>query len=166
MLAEIEAKLTSQTVVWQFRLSKAGRLLRGLEASTVCVIAKRHDQEAKPKNASCGDGRARQDLKSGGREGRAAHEVHGPSTRRILLIRMLLRKPRASLADPAGGFYRHRPMSGWAAPVRPPLPLGRFCLGHMSCNRIHQRRRQAIIGLEPEFLQARANPVHLIRLDA
>src|ERR1700712_1162647 len=42
------------------------------------------------------------------------------------------------------------------------------CLGfrHVGGNRIHQRRRQAVVGIKPEFFQTRPDPVHLGRLDA
>src|ERR1700730_16304876 len=36
----------------------------------------------------------------------------------------------------------------------------------MSGDRIHQRRRQAVIGLKPEFLEARSDPRQLRRIDA
>src|SRR5437016_3974629 len=36
----------------------------------------------------------------------------------------------------------------------------------MGCDRIHQRRRQAVIGLKPEFLETRPDPAHLGGTDA
>src|SRR6266700_3721706 len=37
---------------------------------------------------------------------------------------------------------------------------------HVGGDRIHQRRRQAIIGLEPKLLEARPDTRHLVMLDA
>lgn len=39
-----------------------------------------------------------------------------------------------------------------------------FC--HMSCDRIHQSWRQAIIGLKTEFLETGSDLIHFLRFDA
>ena len=39
-----------------------------------------------------------------------------------------------------------------------------FC--HMGCDRIHQWWRQAIIGLETEFLETGSDLIHFLRFDA
>src|SRR6202022_3435356 len=41
------------------------------------------------------------------------------------------------------------------------LGSGRFRFRHMGSDRIHQRRRQTIIGLKPKLTKARPDPVHL-----
>src|SRR5712672_4021126 len=43
---------------------------------------------------------------------------------------------------------------------------GSFGFRHMGGDRIHQGWRQAIIGLESEFLETRTDPRHLVRFDA
>ena len=43
---------------------------------------------------------------------------------------------------------------------------GGFGFRHVGRDRVHQRRRQAVIGLEPDFLQPRADAGHLLRLHA
>src|SRR6266851_2702066 len=68
---------------------------------------------------------------------------------------------------------RHWPSSADPAAVAAPPPpaavpaSGRLLrLRHMSRNGVHQWRRQAIIGLESEFLQTPPYAVHLFRLHA
>src|SRR6266550_2426289 len=65
---------------------------------------------------------------------------------------------RTPFADPAGG--------GCTTTGGGPAS-GRFLrFRHMGRNGVHQWRRQAIIGLESEFLQTPAYAVHLFRLHA
>lgn len=121
-----------QKFVWQFRLSKAGRPLCALAISNqVASDGHRREDSASSeqriekvarKNASRGGGRARQDLKSGGRDVGAAHGFHGQEPQAVdpthFFARMLLREPRASLADPAGGNHCHQQMpdeDAWSA---------------------------------------------------
>src|SRR5579871_531100 len=116
--------------------------------------------------------RARQDLKSGGREVGAAPGApfgnpvrpqmgtSGPSTRRIYCPGCCSEsRVRRSRILPAATMPPADSGSGWSR-------SGRLGLGHMGRDRIHQRRRQAVIGLEPEFLQTGADAVHLLGLDA
>jgi hypothetical protein len=96
--------------VWQFRLSKAGRTLCALEISRAPLASAR--TQRKKSLARRRPGEARPQVR-GERRWRGSwipHGNHRPSTRRSYFSRMLLREPRASLADPAGGDCCHRPM--------------------------------------------------------
>jgi hypothetical protein len=164
MLAEIEVKLTSQTLVWQFRLSKSGPALRAPEISRASIASCDVTKSSNAKRCLAGRGRARQDFSQGERRSRGPTESmdwnHGTSTRRIYLLGCFSEsRVRRSRILPVAAIATGR--------CRISLPLlGCFGLRHMGCNRIHQRRRQAIIGLEPEIPQACAYPVHLLGLDA
>src|SRR5205823_14975724 len=41
-----------------------------------------------------------------------------------------------------------------------------LCLGRMGCDEVHQRRREAVVGLKTELLQPRAHGTHLLGLGA
>jgi len=117
------SKKTSQKLVWQFRLSKAGRALPAFE---ICKRAAADVRNADISNAAIGN--AMQKKPRAAEPGEARPQVRGERSWRgprrsiwqssetpdgnqravdptHLLSRMLLREPRASLADPAGGDY-------------------------------------------------------------
>jgi hypothetical protein len=122
MVAEIEVKLTSQTLVWQFRLSKSGPALRAPEISRAGIASCDVTKSSDAKRCLAGRGRARQDFSQGGEKVAWPNGIHGLEPWDLdpthLFARMLLREPRASLADPAGGGYCHRPMPDQPARVR------------------------------------------------
>jgi hypothetical protein len=81
--------------------------------------------------------------------------------------------PRVVQAQALAGFHETlsiprgivipRVLPGADFAVRSGGDLG---LRHMRGDRIHQRRRQAIVGLKTQFLQPSANGFHLLRFDA
>ena len=130
MLAEIQ--VTSQTVVWNFRLSKAGRPPRSpnfkrasrlatspeeLSSPKKC-LARRWPGEARP--SSQGGEKVTRPIQSMGRR----HDAFSFSD--------LLRKPRASPRGPGRQRWRRRPMSGQAALARPLLPSPHGLRSHPS----------------------------------
>src|SRR5512140_1717257 len=72
-----------------------------------------------------------------------------------------VRRRRSNMTLARRGSLYHQPGSaGFARSGR----LLRF--GHVGGDGIHQRRRQAVIGFEPELLETRPDPVHFGWVDA
>ena len=100
--------------------------------------------------------------------------LHDLDSRRAALptgINEGIARPRGAPARSSADGDRHQRgfeigQDQAGARFRPPcssrLGLG---LGHVARDRIHQGRRQAIIGFEPEFLQPSPDSVHLARLN-
>lgn len=72
---------------------------------------------------------------------------------------------RPGLLGAAGASEQRGAGEGFGGPAQEAFSGG-LGFRHMGCDRVHQRRRQAVIRLEPDLLQPRTDAGHLLRLHA